>query len=373
MDPTARLNQVLDRATALRSDRSQALRMCHDVLDEADPTWPHVAARAWRVIGHAHLLDDELDEAADAYKASLRRARALSDGGLAAHALCGLGEVAQRRGAPAEALEHFGSALGIAEVDPTFSSIWLIHNHLGNAHADMGEYEDAGRCYERCLTSMGPDVPARKAAVVLGNIGVALASRGELEPSRRYFEQAASRWATCGPSVGEASNLGNLGKLEALLGRPDVGLPMLARSVQMMRELASRTGELEELFKVAEVHQTLEQDHEAIEALTRALLLAGEIDAKRSQVRIGRLLARLHADREQFDRAWAYERAAGRLSDELARSAHKAALLAAEARREAEVAAVRMGELGPLAAELRAAYVTIQNLSDPDRGAASES
>lgn len=364
MTPAERLTDLLDRATTMRSNRAEALRICRQVLEESEPALPHIAARAWRVIGHSHLLDDELDDASEAYKASLRRARVLGDAALTVHALLGLGEVAQRRGLSVEALEHYGAALAIAETIGDFPSTWLIHNHLGNAHTDLGENDAAQACYDLCRETMGPDVPARKAAIVLGNIGVAYAVRGRLGPARRYFEESARRWERTEPCVGRASNLGNLGKLEVLLDRPGRGLPMLSRSIGLMASLGAKTGEMEELYKLAECQEHLGSLDEAIEALTRALELAGDIEAKKSQVRIGRSLARLHAQADRHQTAWDYERAAARLSDQLHREEHRAAMIAAEARRQAEVRAIRTGELAGVIHELRDAYETIQKLTD---------
>ncbi|MCP4810830.1 MAG: tetratricopeptide repeat protein [Proteobacteria bacterium] len=220
-----RLIDMLDRATAMRPNRPEALRICRDVLAASEPALPHITARAWRVIGHTHLLDDDLEQAAEAYKESLRRAGVLGDATLTVHGLLGLGEVDQRRGLSVEALEHYGTVLVISESAPEFTSIWLIHNPLGNAHADLGELEEAHACYELCRETMGPDVAPRKAAIVLRNIGVAFAVGGALKSARRYFDEAARFWDRCEPCIGRARNLGNLGKLEVLLGRPERGRP----------------------------------------------------------------------------------------------------------------------------------------------------
>ncbi|MCP4810831.1 MAG: hypothetical protein GY884_36310 [Proteobacteria bacterium] len=138
---------------------------------------------------------------------------------------------------------------------------------------------------------------------------------------------------------------------------------MIPKSIGRMSRLDARTGEMEELFKLAECHEHLQHPHEAIDALQRALELAGAIEAKKTQVRIGRSLGRLHAEIADHQSAWQYERAAGKLADELRREEHRAAILAAEARRQAEVRAIRTGELAGVIHELRDAYDTIQVLS----------
>ena len=294
MAQRALLESLLDEARELRVDRGRAVRLCETVLGVAEGRYPATAARAWRILGHTRLYDSDWDRADEAYGASLRRAEDLGNGELATHARLGLGETAQRRGDLLAAQRLFGEALALAPED--FPSTWLIHNHLGNVLNGLGDREAALQHYERCREEMDERTPARKAAVVLGNIGVIHALRGDLGEALGWFESAQRQWARTTPVAGTATNLGNLGKLHCLLGQPEQGIPLLARAIRMMADMGYLDGQMEEYTKLAECLEHLGNTDGAIEAYRQALELAHPLEMRRGEVIVRSALARLLED-----------------------------------------------------------------------------
>ena len=172
--------------------------------------------------------------------------------------------------------------------------------------------------YEHCRAEMDERTPARKAAVVLGNIGVVHALRGDLEEARKWLEDAAVQWDRTAPVAGTATNLGNLGKLHCLLGDPNKGVALLARAIRMMGEMGYLDGQMEEYIKLAECLEHIGNRRAAIQAYRQALELAHPLELRRGEVSARRGLARLLAGSPE---AKEHERIRARLSEELGQKA----------------------------------------------------
>lgn len=288
------LESLLDEAAELRIDRARSVRLCETVLGVSDGRFPAIAARAWRLIGHARLYDSDFPRATEAYTQSRGRAEALGDSAQVAHALMGLGEVAQRSGDTTTALLRFRAAKEQAPED--FGSAWLIHNHLGNVLNAVGRHEEALEHYDLCRAEMDDRTPARRAAVVLGNIGVVHALRGDLGQATGFFEGAARQWERTVPVAGTATNLGNLGKVYCLMGESERGIPLQATAIRLMGEMGYLDGQMEEYIKLAESLEHLGNTEGAVEAYRQALELARPLELHGGERIVRAALARLVAD-----------------------------------------------------------------------------
>ena len=132
-------------------------------------------AAAYGELGCLHGLSGNWRRAEDCLQHQLRLARQNSDFAAEAAAACGLGEVAQARGATAEALEWHLKELDLAEAYGDENTICRALGNLGLAQEAAGELEAARTTQERLLRNVSCSSTAQVTALTaLGRLHLVL-------------------------------------------------------------------------------------------------------------------------------------------------------------------------------------------------------
>ena len=107
--PTAAL---LGHAYAWAGRLTEAIRLLEQAVR---PSENNIAVAAWKgFLGEAYLIAGRIDDAEESVTSALSHSRQRQEAGFAAHALRGLGVIAERRARTAEAATHYGQALDVA-------------------------------------------------------------------------------------------------------------------------------------------------------------------------------------------------------------------------------------------------------------------
>lgn len=377
------------RQAHLRGAWDEALagyRSALELLREEDD--PSAYADLLRQAGSVHRDRGDLDRARESYEASLAVASRAGLRDREAKVLNTMAIVDMRLGARERAAELFlearalGEACGderlVAMVDQNLGILANIQGNaavallsyrsaleryrrlgdentacgalvnMGMAHVDLGEWEDAERCFAEAGEMAERQGDAMKAGLVELN-------RTELHLRRRRWDAAAESCARSlhvfhrlrsRPAIGEAYKY--QGVLYRETGQPELADTHFALSLGLAETSQDRLLQAETQLEWAILHLEEERRQEGILRMNRALAIFRDLQARREVLDIEQRLARLRALYLPAVKAWG-GRTEARDPYQAGHSARVAEYSAALAREagltEDEVGWVRLGAL----------------------------
>jgi tetratricopeptide (TPR) repeat protein len=115
--------------------------------------------------------------------------------------------------------------------------------NLGNAYADLGEYQRAIETLEQHLTVAREIGDRRGEGQALGNLGIAYKNLGEYQRAIAYHEQSLAVKREIGDRRGEGNSLGNLGIAYSSLGEYQRAIDYYEQGLVVDREIGNIQGE----------------------------------------------------------------------------------------------------------------------------------
>jgi CHAT domain-containing protein/Tfp pilus assembly protein PilF len=219
---------------AARAAAEQGLRLL-----EGDPAG---RALCLNELGLAHFAQGELAPAARRFEEVAAACREAGQADCEARALSNQALVAQAGGRLPEAKALDAAALALmGPVEHPQQGVTL--NNLGGLHQQLGEPEEALRCFEQALALLRASGRPRAEVDALNNLARLRLQMGEPQEALRLFGEARERARATGHRRGEAAVLANLAELHVRLGAPADALAYLDPALRLFRELGDRRQE----------------------------------------------------------------------------------------------------------------------------------
>ena len=182
--------------------------------------------------------------------------------------------------------------------------------HLGNAHSDMDDTQQAIEAYLQALT-VGRQASDREGeGAALANLGLSYAGLGDARQAAGFFQQYVTIAREIGDREGENEGLANLGDAYVALGETQRARDCHQQRLAVAREIGDRQGEGATLTHLGLAYAALGETWQAIDAYQRALVIDREICDRRGEaadlLNLGLAYAALGEKRQAID---AYEQA----------------------------------------------------------------
>jgi len=262
-------------------------------------------AEADFVAGAALLVCGRGEEALDALRSAVRRARAADEVGLEARALKYMGELQARAGALEEAASSFDRALKLRLSIPDPSRECSLRNALGQFCEARGRLREAREHYETALRLARATGDRHWEGGSAGNLGQFHANQGHLKEARQLYEEAASIAGEFGNRQWEANTRCNLGLLHLSEGRLEEAEMELESALQASRETGHLLAQATILCNLGLVADALGDQARALTSIEAALDLARQGGDRRAEGQFLGYGALIRARRRDFTSAFA--------------------------------------------------------------------
>lgn len=327
------IDELNKRAWAEKyKDTRSSLELAKSALNEAQKhVYKKGEAYALRNIAGCHWLLAEYEEGKEEALKALRLFEDLHDSFGLAHSLNVLGNIGEKTGNHAEALDFFGKSLAIREEIGDKIGAATTLNNIGNVYFSFGRHADALDCYLRSLSfheetnnkagvsrslnnigniylRLGENQKAIEAlnrSLVLKNEigdrvnqGKVLLNIGDVHAAREHYEQALKFYfeslksaQAFGDKITETTSLGNIGQIYQKLGDYKQAFEYHEKCLQTARAIGAKHGEAEALINLGSVHIKRQNFDEGIKYLEDALVLTDELRASELTQKIHRVLS----------------------------------------------------------------------------------
>jgi non-specific serine/threonine protein kinase len=199
------------------------------------PGNPPPPADVLRLLGLLHLWKAEVDSAQLLFDEALELATEASDHSAQSGALQGLAEVACLRNAGGESLQRARQALNIARERGGLREVVLALRQLGRAHALLGEYDLALRCFEEGVLRADEFGDPYSMAHSREPLAHLLIERGHALEALPLLARSLTIWKELGNWRGFPSVCEEFGRVAARLGHPDHALELAAAAASIRR------------------------------------------------------------------------------------------------------------------------------------------
>jgi diguanylate cyclase (GGDEF)-like protein len=304
----------------------------------------------------AHMTLSQYDQAVARGEEALGVADRQGDASARGEALNLLGSIAQRRGDPVRALDHFTHALEAVGENGSPSVRAMALNNLGFVYAtDLADYDHGLDRHLKALEIRERLGDEGDVALSLNNIGIVYSRLRQTDRALEYFERALALRRKVGPAGRLAATLNNIGDAHFERGEPEKAIAAHQEALEIRKRIGDRSAETLSHRSLAAVYMSLGRLADAHRELDEGLVLSDAVGDKglAAQVRLG--LAQL--DRQSGQPARAVTRAQEALA--IARDASARELQ----RRAYEELAADLEAAGK-PAEALAAYRSFKQLSD---------
>ncbi len=265
----------LSSRTALREDSGAMARRAIELFRQAGDRKGE--AEAWNHYGQA-LQRTSLEEAAEAYRASLRLRRELADEAGIAQILNNLGTVFDQQGEPKEAIAALEEALAIRKRVAPPRSIANTQHNLGVQYIEMGEYERAIEIFEAALVTWVAIGDVQGTAASKTDLAYTYLLRGSRYRAGRLYGEALALNRSIKNQAGEANVLRSLAGIHRSRGQYEEALRLLREATALSRKGQFRLTQVRALHALASVCLQAGRHRDALEAVEEAKPLAVSID-----------------------------------------------------------------------------------------------
>ncbi len=270
------------------------------------------------------------------YRHALELREAMADSAGISALLNNMGVIHYQQGAYESALEHYLRSLELRTALGNERGAALVLNNIGKTYQDWGQLDEALASFRGGLTRSRRADDASALGYSLNNIGTIHEARGDLEGAREHYQRSLEVYSEAGLDDGVVLNLISLGRLHHLQGNDTGALPLLDEAVALARQAGNREREARGLAYRGLALAGVGRSAEGLRALNAALDTAEEVGQRQLYNDIQGFLADVHAGREEFGEALAYERAYIALKDSLFDESSGRRIAAMRASREAE-------------------------------------
>lgn len=271
-------------------------------------------ADAYNIIGSAHYVKGDVDDAVTAFGQSLILRRQLGDQRGIAGALNNIGSVYFSKGRYTEALDHYEQSLEAKEALGDYRDVATTLNNIGNVlmnqgdyframdvnlrslkireelgdvhgissclnniaiiHGDMGDFTLAIEQFERSLALKEQIGNRQGVAGTHGNLAMIYLTQGDRESAKASLDKALHGYQALGDKRGEASTLTGIGDFYMAAVELDSAASNYAASLRLFEGLGDSKGMAGALAKLAKAYLEDGDADKAIVHAEKALILA---------------------------------------------------------------------------------------------------
>jgi CHAT domain-containing protein len=277
---------ALEQAEALLAGRAEPSRLLRLRINKAD---------AYAVLGR-------YEEALALFAAVETDARAAGDAAQLARALCGGGEILQKRGRLDDAQGKFEEALALERRDGRHDGQARALNRLAEIDLARGQYDQAFARFEEARTAAGAaaDPKSYLTSVALGTSLFQMLNRED-----QSFARLNDLGAMAGQAIGGNRPIQGLLEIMRLFsdGRLEEALQQTDRAIDRARQAGSRPGEEKLLVIRAALLFLLDRPEEALRSTEAALALSRDLGDLDQEAQVYFLAGYLRLRARRYDEA----------------------------------------------------------------------
>jgi tetratricopeptide (TPR) repeat protein len=173
------------------------------------------------------------------------------------------------------------------------NNVDAISNQLGNlgtAYINLGEYQEAIKCFEQVLMISQKENKLGSVALSLGNLGVCYVSLSQYRKAIELYERALILSRELNDKDGECTNLGNLGNVYDRLGETPKAIEYHKQALEISRELKDIIQESRHLSNLGIASFNIGEYEDSMMYFKQALDITRMIGDRRSEVlRVGNI------------------------------------------------------------------------------------
>lgn len=248
-------------------------------------------AHAFNVLGNINEKKGKHAEALDFYNKSLKIREEIDDKEGAATSLNNIGNVYFGFGRMADAVECYLKSLRFQEEINNLAGVSRSLNNIGNIYARLGEYQKAFETLNRSLElkrQIGDKINEGK---VLLNLGDANVARENFKEALEFYVQSLESARISGDKITETTALGSIGQIYQRLGDYGRAFEYHESCLETSKEIGAKHNEAEALINLGDLYIKNNEFDYGLKCLDKALILTDELRASELTQRIHRVLS----------------------------------------------------------------------------------
>lgn len=253
--------------------------------------------------GDSAYAEGEFSSARVSFRSALALARGAGDSAPEARILTSLGLTAWQLGDYAEARTLGEQALALKLLLGLKADLFRSYNALGLLAWSEGRHADALGLFGKASAAAVAVGDESGLAKLANNVALVQAELGNFTEARRGFVEAGRAARQFGDVRSQGRALTNLGMLDVQLGDPRAAIALLTEARRLLRSAGDQTGEQNALGQLGTAYDALGEPHLAFAALDSALRLSREQELRQEEASNLELIAGLHRQAGDFQRA----------------------------------------------------------------------
>ncbi|MFP4057353.1 MAG: tetratricopeptide repeat protein [Candidatus Brocadiia bacterium] len=175
--------------------------------------------------------------------------------------------------------------------------------NLGRVHEELGQNDDALRCYRQALEGYQHNDDTAGTAEQYANIASALQAKGRLQEAHEHLQKAIGLDRQTDNKGALAADLNNLGILCQQLDRHDEALHHHQQALELHQEVGNDVGVANQLANIAAIHRTRGDLEAARDAYQRAWQIDNRTQSRIAEIADLRNLGLVFQDLDDMEKA----------------------------------------------------------------------
>jgi tetratricopeptide (TPR) repeat protein len=243
--------------------------------------------------GEATDLEQEQQQAIDAYHQAIDRYRGLNKKSALANTLNNFGSFLYDMSHYKDAIDFHQQSLEIDREIGNRQGEAASLGNLGNVYQSLGEYQRAINVLKQSLEIQREIGDHRGEASSLSNLGSVYNLLREYQQAINFLQQSLEIQREIGDHQGESGSLNHLGSIYNLLGEYQRAIYFLQQSLEIQRKIGDRQGEAASLGNLSNAYHSLGEYQRASDFLQQSLEIQRKIGDRHGEA-ISLHLDRLH-------------------------------------------------------------------------------
>lgn len=179
-----------------------------------------------------------------------------------------------------KAIESYEQSLTLCRINNDSANEGRTLNHLGLIYMDLGNYSQGLKFCEQALALAQEKKDVLNEASALCNLARLYTELRIPNLGIEFAEKALAIFRNIGDQRGEATTLGNIGHLYFISNEIKLGIQFIEEELMMLRRINDRRGESKALDSLGQAYLSLKDVSKAIEFFEQSLVIIREIGDK---------------------------------------------------------------------------------------------